>query len=244
MARHMLALKSVTVHSLAMAEWSVVPRRSGPTASGALAGRRADARRRPGVPPPCCCSGRPRPEPGGLHAAPTATMAFAGGAYVYPGGGVDPRDDDQPVAWAGPSRACGRRLAPRGRRDGAQAWCAPPCARRSRRRACCSPGPTADSVVADTTRRRLGGRPAALVGRSCPSPSSWTGAGWCCAPTCWAPGPTGSPPSSRPRRYDTWFFVAALPEGQRTRDAVQRGRPHGVDHGPPRPPPGTTGASC
>src|SRR5690606_32244106 len=34
-----------------------------------------------------------------------ASMAFAGGAYAYPGGGVDPRDDDRHVRWAGPSRA-------------------------------------------------------------------------------------------------------------------------------------------
>lgn len=32
------------------------------------------------------------------------SMAFAGGAYAYPGGSVDPRDE-RPVAWAGPSRA-------------------------------------------------------------------------------------------------------------------------------------------
>ena len=34
-----------------------------------------------------------------------ASMAFAGGAYAYPGGGVDPRDDEQHVRWAGPTRA-------------------------------------------------------------------------------------------------------------------------------------------
>ncbi|GAA3313752.1 hypothetical protein GCM10020219_026540 [Nonomuraea dietziae] len=32
-----------------------------------------------------------------------ASMAFAAGAYVFPGGLVDPRDTDQAVAWAGPS---------------------------------------------------------------------------------------------------------------------------------------------
>src|ERR1044072_3412090 len=36
-----------------------------------------------------------------------ASMAFAGGAYAYPGGGVDPRDDDHQVRWAGPTRARG-----------------------------------------------------------------------------------------------------------------------------------------
>lgn len=33
------------------------------------------------------------------------SMAFAGGAYAYPGGGVDPRDDEHHVRWAGPTRA-------------------------------------------------------------------------------------------------------------------------------------------
>ena len=31
------------------------------------------------------------------------SMAFAGGMCVFPGGGVDPRDFDHAVAWAGPS---------------------------------------------------------------------------------------------------------------------------------------------
>ena len=33
------------------------------------------------------------------------SMAFAGGMCVFPGGGVDPRDFDRSVAWAGPSAA-------------------------------------------------------------------------------------------------------------------------------------------
>ena len=45
--------------------------------------------------------------------------------------------------------------------------------------------------------RRLGGATARRWSpASCPSPSSWTAAGWCCAPTCWAPGRAGSPRSS------------------------------------------------
>ena len=54
---------------------------------------------------------------------------------------------------------------------------------------------------------------------SCPSPSSWT-AGGCVLRSdllgAWARWIT---PEFEPRRYDTWFFVAALPEGQRTRNA-------------------------
>src|ERR1700729_4023975 len=33
------------------------------------------------------------------------TMAFAPGAYVFPGGSVDQRDADEEVAWAGPDVA-------------------------------------------------------------------------------------------------------------------------------------------
>ena len=34
-----------------------------------------------------------------------ASMAFAAGMCVFPGGGVDPRDFDHAVAWAGPAPA-------------------------------------------------------------------------------------------------------------------------------------------
>src|SRR5690349_11428833 len=44
-------------------------------------------------------------EPGGLQVyllRRVDQMAFAGGFCVFPGGGVDPRDFDQEIAWAGP----------------------------------------------------------------------------------------------------------------------------------------------
>src|SRR5262245_38563463 len=34
-----------------------------------------------------------------------ASMAFAPGAYVFPGGSVDPRDGDRTIGWAGPDAA-------------------------------------------------------------------------------------------------------------------------------------------
>jgi len=34
-----------------------------------------------------------------------SSMAFAPGAYVFPGGSVDQRDADEEVAWAGPAVA-------------------------------------------------------------------------------------------------------------------------------------------
>src|SRR4051812_1922263 len=52
--------------------------------------------------PPGAAAGAPGPAVHMLRRR--ASMAFAGGAYAYPGGGVDARDE-RPVAWAGPSRA-------------------------------------------------------------------------------------------------------------------------------------------
>ena len=45
-----------------------------------------------------------------------SSMKFAPGAYVFPGGSVDPRDADQDLAWAGPDAAeWGARLVRCGR---------------------------------------------------------------------------------------------------------------------------------
>lgn len=68
-----------------------------------------------------------------------ATMAFAAGAYVFPGGSVDPRDADQAVAWAAPRPPSGVSSSgpARARRAASSAQ---PYGRRSRSRACSSPG--------------------------------------------------------------------------------------------------------
>ena len=147
-----------------------------------------------------------------------ASMAFAGGAYAYPGGGVD--------AARRPARSAGR--APRWREwAGGSAWTRhrrrPSSARRSgrrtRRRASCSPGTTAGHGRRRHDGRRLGGGPGGpgrrelsfadfLDRRGLVLRSDLLGA--------WARWIT---PEFEPRRYDTWFFVAALPAGQRTRNA-------------------------
>ena len=120
-----------------------------------------------------------------------ASMAFAAGMCVFPGGGVDPRDFDHAVAWAGPSpvrmgRPAGRRRGHRTRagvRGGAGDL-------RGVRRAARRPLHVDGGLRHD--RRRLGGRPGRPGGRaSCRSPTSWTDAGWCCGPTCSARGRAG-----------------------------------------------------
>ena len=146
-----------------------------------------------------------------------SSMAFAPGAYVFPGGSVDPRDADLAVGWAGPSPAdWGDGLR---RRRGAR----PRAGLRGRtgdvrgvRRAARRPGRGRDGRRHQG--RRLGGRPggAGATGAR-PWPSCWPGAAWCSAPTCSAPGRTGSPRRSRPPLRHPLLRRRA-PAGQRTRD--------------------------
>ncbi|MGY0068806.1 NUDIX hydrolase [Streptomyces sp. QTS137] len=146
------------------------------------------------------------------------SMAFAGGAYAYPGGGVDPRDDDLHVRWAGPTRAWWADRLGVGETAAQAIVCA--AVRETYEEAgVLLAGPTPDSVVGDTTGPDWEADRAALVARET-SFAEFLGrrglvlrsdllGGW----TRWIT------PEFEPRRYDTWFFVAALPEGQRTRNA-------------------------
>jgi 8-oxo-dGTP pyrophosphatase MutT (NUDIX family) len=145
------------------------------------------------------------------------SMAFAGGMCVFPGGGVDPRDFDASVAWAGPDAAT---WAHRLGTDEATAHALVCAAVREtfEESGVLLAGPSADAVVADTTgddweadRVALEGRELSLTEflnrRGLVLRSDLLGA--------WAGWLT---PVFEPRRYRTWFFVADLPEGQRTRD--------------------------
>ncbi|MBB1259541.1 NUDIX hydrolase [Streptomyces alkaliterrae] len=172
----------------------------------------------------------PPPEPPTGDAGPAATatgpavyllrrrtsMAFAGGAYAYPGGGVDPRDEGE-VAWAGPSTEewADRLGVPAVE---AQAVVCAAVRETFEEAGVLLAGPDAVSVVADTTgsdweddRRALVAREVSfadfLARRKLVLRSDLLSA--------WARWIT---PEFEDRRYDTWFFVAALPAGQRTRD--------------------------
>jgi 8-oxo-dGTP pyrophosphatase MutT (NUDIX family) len=145
------------------------------------------------------------------------SMAFAGGMCVFPGGGVDPRDFDSTVGWAGPSAAAwaeqlltseelGRALVSAAVRETFE------------ESGVLLAGPSPSEVVADTTgddweadRRALEAKELSFTSflerRGLVLRSDLLGAwgAWCT-------------PEFEPRRFRTWFFVAALPPGQRTRD--------------------------
>ncbi len=145
------------------------------------------------------------------------SMAFAGGMCVFPGGGVDPRDFDSAVAWAGPppSEWAEQLLTSP---EMARALVAAAVRETFEESGVLLAGPSASEVVADTTgddweadRRALEARELSLTAflerRRLVLRSDLLGAwaAWCT-------------PEFEPRRFRTWFFVAALPPGQRTRD--------------------------
>ncbi|MFF4248187.1 NUDIX hydrolase [Streptomyces sp. NPDC001822] len=147
------------------------------------------------------------------------SMAFAGGAYAYPGGGVDPRDDDLLVRWAGPSL---ERWAERLGVDTAAEAQAVVCAavRETYEEAgVLLAGQTADIVVSDTTGADWEADREALVARELSFAGFLDRRGLVLRSDLLAAWARWITPAFEPRRYDTWFFVAALPEGQRTRNA-------------------------
>ncbi|MEU3691072.1 NUDIX hydrolase [Streptomyces narbonensis] len=146
-----------------------------------------------------------------------ASMAFAGGAYAYPGGGVDPRDE-QPVRWAGPSLAewAGRL----GLDDPAQAQAVVCAAVREtfEEAGVLLAGETADTVVGDTTGEDWERDREALVARELHFADFLDRRGLVLRSDLLGAWARWITPEFEQRRFDTWFFVAALPAGQRTRD--------------------------
>ncbi|WP_427921687.1 NUDIX hydrolase [Streptomyces sp. cg40] len=147
-----------------------------------------------------------------------ASMAFAGGAYAYPGGGVDPRDDDRHVRWAGPTRAWwANRLGVD--ETAAQAIVCAAVRETYEEAGVLLAGPTPDSVVGDTTGETWEADRAALVARDLSFAEFLDRRGLVLRSDLLGAWARWITPEFETRRYDTWFFVAVLPEGQRTRNA-------------------------
>ncbi len=161
-----------------------------------------------------------RPGPAGLEVymlRRKASMAFAPGAYVFPGGSVDARDADEQVAWAGPDAAEWGRI-----------FDAPPP--HARALVCAAvretfeesgvllAGESSDSVVADTTSDDFEADRHALLDRSVSLAELLGRRSLVLRADLLRPWSRWITPVVEPRRFDTRFFAAALPAGQRTRD--------------------------
>lgn len=147
----------------------------------------------------------------------STTMAFAGGAYAYPGGGVDPRDDDHHVRWAGPPRAAWAARLGVGEAAAQAIVCA--AVRETYEEAgVLLAGPTPDSVIDDTTGDDWEADRVALVARDLSFAEFLDRRGLVLRSDLLGAWARWITPEFEPRRYDTFFFVAVLPAGQRTRD--------------------------
>jgi 8-oxo-dGTP pyrophosphatase MutT (NUDIX family) len=149
------------------------------------------------------------------------SMAFAGGMCVFPGGGVDRRDFDDELSdkelWHGPPPTeWAKRLG---------------CDESMARALVCAAvretfeesgvllaGPSADTVVADTTGDDWEADRVALEGRQLAFTDFLARRGLVLRTDLLGVWSGWLTPVFEPRRFRTWFFVAVLPEGQVTRD--------------------------
>jgi 8-oxo-dGTP pyrophosphatase MutT (NUDIX family) len=148
----------------------------------------------------------------------TKGMPFAGGMTAYPGGGVDPRDGDTEVVWAGPSPA-----------DWG-AWLG--CDERVARELVCAAvretfeetgvllaGPAgSDSVIPDVTGDDWEHRRQALLNRELSLAELLAARGLALRSDLLRPFAHWVTPEGGARRFDTKFFAAALPVGQEARN--------------------------
>ena len=138
-------------------------------------------------------------------------MAFAGGMTVFPGGGVDPSDADAEVDWAGPSVDW---WAERFSTDAARAKALVCAAVRETFEECgvLLAGPSADTVVADTSRYAQSRTQ--LEKRELSFSDFLKRENLVLRADLLRPWANWITPVGEGRRYDTRFFVAAAPHGQ------------------------------
>jgi 8-oxo-dGTP pyrophosphatase MutT (NUDIX family) len=145
------------------------------------------------------------------------SMAFAPGAYVFPGGSVDQRDADEELAWAGPDADHWGQVfdAPR---ELARALVCAAVRETFEESGVLLAGPSADSVVADTTGQDWETDRQALLDRSLSLAEMLARRNLILRADLLRPWSRWITPAVEPRRFDARFFAAALPAGQRTRD--------------------------
>jgi len=145
------------------------------------------------------------------------TMAFAAGMHVFPGGSVDARDGETATAWSGPPAV----------QWAAWLGCDEPLARAL---VCAAvretfeesgvllAGPHAGVVVADTTGDDLERDRLSMLDRSVSMAEMLSRRGLVLRSDLLRPWAHWITPEFEPKRFDTRFFVAAVPTGQRPRD--------------------------
>jgi 8-oxo-dGTP pyrophosphatase MutT (NUDIX family) len=145
------------------------------------------------------------------------SMAFAGGMCVFPGGGVDPRDFDHTVAWAGPAPS--QWAAQLGTsEDLARALVCAAVRETFEESGVLLAGSSASDVVADTTGPDWEADRQALERKDLSFTAFLERRGLVLRTDLLGVWSAWCTPEFEPKRFRTWFFVAVLPSGQRTRD--------------------------
>jgi 8-oxo-dGTP pyrophosphatase MutT (NUDIX family) len=145
------------------------------------------------------------------------TMAFGPGVYVFPGGSMDPRDTDPTIGWVGPDPAFWGEVfsAPESL---ARALVCAAVRETFEESGVLLAGPDADSVVADTSGPDWESDRRALLDRELGFSEFLHRRGLALRADLLRPWARWITPRIEPRRFDTRFFVAAMPAGQRTRE--------------------------
>jgi 8-oxo-dGTP pyrophosphatase MutT (NUDIX family) len=146
-----------------------------------------------------------------------STMRFAPGMYAFPGGTVDPRDASSDVRWVGPSAAgwaarLGLPEAP------AQAVVCAAVREVFEESGVLLAGPDESTVVGDVSTADWEAARAAVQAREVGFADMLSARGLVLRGDLLAPWSRWITPEFEPRRFDTFFFLARLPEGQVTRD--------------------------
>ena len=150
----------------------------------------------------------------------TAELEFAPGAYVFPGGSVDTRDGDETFGWTGPAPA-----------DFGTLLDVPP--EHARALVCAAvretfeesgvllagPSDSPADLVSDSAA--LAGDRHALLTGSASLGEVLGRRGLVLRADLLTPWARWITPEVSPRRFDTWFFAAALPPGQRATAAPE-----------------------
>lgn len=140
-----------------------------------------------------------------------STMAFASGMYAFPGGSVDPRDAAARPPWSGPADVdWGRRLdQPPG--PARAVVCAAV-------RELFEESAVLLSTVADTRGDEWEAARQALVARQVSLSDLLTARDLRLRSELLVPWARWVTPEFEPRRFDTYFFLAVMPDGQEARD--------------------------
>src|SRR4051794_41578202 len=148
----------------------------------------------------------------------TRGMPFAGGMTAYPGGGVDPRDGDTDVAWAGPPSSAWAEAFGCDERTARELVCAAVRETFEEAGVLLAGTPEGSDVVPDVSAEDWEEQRRALVTRDLSLAELLAGRGLALRSDLLRPFAHWITPPVEPRRYDTKFFAAALPAGQHARD--------------------------